>query len=177
MNVREIIRSWSDLRHLYLKMRPYCDDGEFDAPLWEKEDLPKLKPFFDYESRPYDKRGPMSAKVAESFEYCKKCEREYALTRAEMRDALSKFTRRELADALRVNTSKSDKTYPYVIVGTIECSFDRLGNYQTMMLYEVHQSEFEKKQKKKKCLGGGTADTTDFEKLQINQGDLKKIEP
>lgn len=146
MEVRELIRSWSDLRKLYLKFRPYCSNAGFtEPPLWNEEDLPKLQPFFDYSDLPLYTRGRMSDEVAESFEFYKKCEADYASARVEMRDSLQKFTRFDIAEALDVISLKSNKQYPYIIVGTIDCSFDRMGDKKMMALYEVHQSEFEKK--------------------------------
>ncbi len=64
--------------------------------VWREEDLPKLKPFFDFEKKHRGDSYKLNEEEKESFKYYKKCHEEYAKNLFEIRDSIHGFSPDEL---------------------------------------------------------------------------------
>ena len=66
--------------------------------IWREEDLPKLKPFFDFTDEHCGESYEFNDEEKESFLYYKKCSKEYANELFEIRDSIDGFSVDELAE-------------------------------------------------------------------------------
>jgi hypothetical protein len=66
--------------------------------IWREEDLPKLKPFFDFEKKHRGNSYELNEEEKESFEYYKKCHEEYAKDLFEIRDSIRGFSTEQLVE-------------------------------------------------------------------------------
>lgn len=66
--------------------------------IWREEDLPKLKPYFDFEKRHRGESHTLNEEEKESFDYYNKCYKEYAKDLFEIRNSIQGFPQDELAE-------------------------------------------------------------------------------
>lgn len=66
--------------------------------VWREEDLPKLKPFFDFEKRHRGESHALNEEERESFNYYNKCYEEYAKELFLIRDSIHGFPPDQLAE-------------------------------------------------------------------------------
>jgi hypothetical protein len=66
--------------------------------IWREEDLPKLKPFFGFEEKNRGNSYELNEEEKESFEYYKKCYKEYAKDLFEIKDSIRGFPTDQLAE-------------------------------------------------------------------------------
>lgn len=66
--------------------------------IWREEDLPKLKPFFDFTDIHRGNSHKLNDEEKQSFDYWQKCKQEYADELSEIRDSIHGFTVDELAE-------------------------------------------------------------------------------
>lgn len=59
--------------------------------IWREEDLPKLKPYFDFEGKHRGNSHQLNDEEKESFQYYQKCYKEYAQKLFLMRDSIRGF--------------------------------------------------------------------------------------
>ena len=134
--------------------------------LWKEEDLPKLKPFFDFSRNKQTNKnysGIWTDTIQDSFEYYNKCSELYGQKNAEMRDSLSRININDLISAFYFKHKYSDEecednedllnnneivlddfpySFPLIVTGVIESGFDRIGDLSMLMIRFVSLSEF-----------------------------------
>jgi hypothetical protein len=72
---------------------------DFDEnKIWREADLPKLKPYFDFEKMHLSDSYQLNKKEKESFEYYLKCHEEYAKELFEIRNSIQEFPTEQLAE-------------------------------------------------------------------------------
>lgn len=87
------------IKKLFLNEREYLDYAwsiiNFDSQrIWREEDLPRLRPYFDYCN--HDRSDKVSKDVKDSAIFYKKCYEEYAKNLLDIRDSIMGFSREEL---------------------------------------------------------------------------------
>lgn len=143
--------------------------------IWREEDLPKLQPYFDmYKNRPDKSKLSENewAALKESMNHYDRCKEEYADELFEIRDSISQFGIRELAEffflepietdcwdydedgniippttreSIKISEEWKDEIiFPLYFVGWIDSSWDRFGDLKVMFSEFVSLKEFKK---------------------------------
>ena len=91
------------IKKLFQTEKEYLDYAwtfiNFDKnKIWREEDLPKLKPFFDFTKKHRGDSYKLNDEERESFEYYTKCKKEYADELFEIRDSISNVRMDELIE-------------------------------------------------------------------------------
>lgn len=154
MYIKQLIKDEADYWNL---VWPFVDWTQNpNKSLWHDEDLPKLKPFFDNQQK-----KDWTPEIIESFDFYKKCHKEYGKKNTEIRDAVSQYTPDAILEAFGYTLPQYDDddyeykkneplqlekdfdaTFPFIIVGDIYCTYDRLGRIRFMSLYRISLADF-----------------------------------
>lgn len=129
----------------YLLTRKNIED------VWKDEDRPILEPFFNWS---ISKNYPMPEEVKPSFDHWVKCREEYANDLFEIRDSLMHIDEYTLAEAFGFEPIENEEeeiedyeldikhTYPLIVTGFIDSSWDRGGKSSACIIRFVYLSDF-----------------------------------
>ena len=124
----------------------------YDKSLWKEDDLPKLKPWFEYSNT---KQGVWTNDIQNSFEYYKECLELYGHKNVDMRNSLSQIRIEQLMDCfyfryvdeedidnIDVVLDNFPYSFPVIVTGIIESGYDRFGDISLLCIRFVSLSEF-----------------------------------
>ena len=163
MYVHQLINNEQEYRDYCNKLFGYATG---DDEIWRAEDLPKMQPFFDYQTKSRAEIPlPYTPEVSAAFAHYDKCLEEYGRDAAEMRDSVRQISIDKLMEAFGFDEPEytednepdvyefekftlrkeffEELSFPQVIVGTIESDFDRTGNFAILQIDFVCKSEFD----------------------------------
>jgi hypothetical protein len=139
-----------------------------DVKIWKDEDLPLLKPFFDYDNMRYKDQRLMTEEEGKSFDHYMKCRKEYADRLFEICDSVKHcrednillafgyeheedifeddkecYCTNPLTATNKPSKNLLDLQYPVVAVIWIESDYDRIGKCGICCVDFVEKKEFE----------------------------------